>query len=408
MVSRDNMGYRWVVLLIFVVAQIFLSIAGFGWGPLAPFLKKLMSLSNIQLGAISSTFFFSAAFFAFPAGVIVDRSGVKRGVLLWLGLTGIPLLILSFFQHSYTFLLFMVAIAGLGYGMGNPVTSKGLLIEFDKRTRGTAMGIRQSAVTVGAAVAGVFLVYLSQRYGPFMALRMISLMIIAMSIPLFLFYHDTERNDFPPGSQRSARLSFKGLFTNRPLLIVSLSMAMLGFAQGVVTTFLLLYANERLGYSLLAAGSLLSIVMIGGTVGRIFWGVVSDRLFHGKRKPVLLLISMLAVLSVTALAFWDDAWPHWLFIPIVIAIGLSTIGWNAIAIVLVAEISPITETATAVGLASTIAWGGLFIGPIIFGGIADYFGYFHAWIFVAFICLVCLILYLFALIPDAKHEDHQN
>jgi len=394
MASGDRMRYRWVILILFVGSQIVLSIAGFGWGPLAPFLKKWMSLNSTQIGTISSTFFFAASLSAFPAGMVFDRYGVKSGFLSWLGLTSIPLLLLSFFQDRYQLLLPMVAIAGLGYGMGNPVASKGLFIWFDQRTRGTAFGLRQSAVTIGGAVAGIFLVYLSQRNGPFMAIRTASLMIMVMMIPVFFFYHNPDGASPSLASldKRSIGLRIRGLIANRSFLIISAIAGMLGFTQAVIMTFFLLYANERLNYSLLISGSLLSLVMISGAIGRIFWGVVSDRLFNGRRKPGMILISILAVLSVSALAFWVRTWPHWLFLSVVIGIGLSSVGWNGITFVLVSEISSVDATATAVGLASTVSWAGLVLGPIIFGGLVDHSGYFYAWISVALLCLCCLFV----------------
>ena len=117
------LNYRWIILFIMAGSQFVLSIAAFGWGPLAPFLKKIMSLSASQIGAIGSTFYFAAALSSFPAGIIVDRHGVKKGLLLWLGLTGLPLILLSLLQYNYAFFLILGTLSGLGYGMGNPVAS---------------------------------------------------------------------------------------------------------------------------------------------------------------------------------------------------------------------------------------------------------------------------------------------
>lgn len=409
MISRSSLHYRWVILLVFVSSQIILSIGGYGWGPLAPFLKQLLSLSITQIGTISSVFYFTSALSAFPSGIVVDRYGVKKGLLLWLGLTGAPLLSLSFIHYTFSIFLLMVAISGLGYGIGNPIASKGLFMWFDQHARGTVFGIKQSAVTVGAAVAGMFLVYLSQRIGPFMALRTVGLMILAMAIPAFFLYRAPQSDHAIPvvtgeKDERSVKLGFKDLFTNKALLIVSVIMAMLGLAQGVVVTFFLLYVNERLGYSLLAAGSLLTTVMISGAVGRVFWGVVSDRLFNGSRKPVLIIISTLAALSFAMVAFWSGTWIKWLFLPVVISVGLSSVGWNSIALVLVTEISSSSKTGTSIGLVSTVAWAGLFLGPIGFGSLTDHFGYFFAWMSLAAFCCLCLILCFLIPVSEAYNQ----
>lgn len=408
-ISKNKQNYRWIILLVFFSSQIILSIGGYGWGPLAPFLKQVLSLSITQIGTISSVFYFTSALTSFPSGIFVDRYGVKNGLLLWVGLTGASFLSLSFIHYSFLIFLIVVAISGLGYGMGNPVASKGLFIWFDQRTRGTAFGIKQSAVTIGAAIAGIFLVYLSQRIGPFLAFRTVGLMILTMIIPAIFLYraphldHATPRGAGLKG-EWSVKSGFKGLFTNKVLLAVSMIMAMFGFAQGIVVTFFILYVNEMLGYPLLAAGSLLTIIMLSGAVGRVFWGVLSDHLFNGSRKPVLITISALATLSVAILAFWSSAWIKQLFLPVVIGIGLSAVGWNSIALVMVAEVSSSSKTGTSIGLATTVSWAGLSLGPIVFGSLTDHFGYFFSWIFLALSCCLCLILCLLIPISEAKSQ----
>lgn len=407
MFSKEALDYRWVILSIFVGAQFVLSLAGYGWGPLAPFLKRAMGLNATQVGTIASIFYFAAALSAFPAGIAIDRYKVQKGVLFWLGLTGAPLLLSSFLYHSYAILLIMIGIAGLGYGMGNPVAIKGLIPWFDKRTRGTVLGIRQSAVTLGGAASGVVLVYISQRTGPFTALRAEALMIFFMLVIAFLFYEGREKDenipaDMEPKHGQSSKLGFKGLFFNRALLTVSMITMALGLAQGIVVTFLPLYLNESLGYSSLASGYFYTLVMLSGAVGRIFWGVVSDRLLSGSRKPVLVIISAMAIISVATLAFWARAWSQWLFTTLVIGVGLSCTGWNSLVLVLTAEISASSKIATSSGLVSTFAWCGLFLGPIGFGSLTDNCGYFWAWMFLVVFCSASLVLCFLMPVSDSN------
>jgi len=398
MITEDKSGYRWVIFSIFVVSHLVISLAGFGWGPLAPFLKKAMAINSTQIGLISSSFYFAAAISAFPAGIAVDRYGVKKGIFFWLGFTGITLFFLSFTKVYIVFLIF-AAIAGLGYAAGNPVASKGLFMWFDQKTRGTVFGIKQAAIPVGAAIAGVLVIYLCERIGPFLSIRVISLAIIlTMAFAVFFYHNPNEKSVIPDtGSPKSVLkiLDFRALFNNTPLLLVSLYMAMLGLAQGVISTFLILYINESLGYPLLAAGSFLSMLMIGAATGRSLWGIVSDRLFNGNRKPVLNIISVIAAVSITILAFWNSVWPGWLLMIVVIITGMSCIGWNGICLATVSEISDSDKTASSIGLASTTGWVGLFTGPIIFGSLTDNFGYFYAWSFVAVICVLSLILLIY-------------
>ena len=400
MISYRNVSYRWVILSVIFGSQFVLSMAAYGWGPLAPFLKKVMSLNTTEIGMISSTFYLAAAVSVFPAGVMVDRYGERKGLLTWLGLTGFPLFLLSSIHHDYSFFLIMVAIAGAGYSISNPVATKALYSWFDRKVRGTVFGIRQSAVTVGGAVAGLMLVYISQRSGPFAALRAVCWMIVAMMVLAFIMYRSPERAEITPpgrGAKDGGAMSsgFRGFFS-RPFLALCMVVAMLGLVQGVVVTFFLLYINEGLGYSVLAAGSCFTVFMVSGAGGRILWGIISDLLFEGNRKPVLLIISLTAIVSVVILALWSSAWPHWLFIPVIIGIGISSWGWNAITFLFVAEMSDRTKTASSVGLATAFGWLGMSLGPVVFGSLTDRFGYFYAWMSLAVFCifslLVCLLL----------------
>jgi len=395
-IPKNNPQYRWIILVVFVVSHLVLSIVAYGWGPLAPFLKETMALNRTQIGCIGSTFYFTAALSAFPTGIFVDRQGVKKGLIAWLGLTGAPLLFMSAFKPGFTIFIFMTAIGGFGYGFGNPVCSKGLLMWFDQNTRGTVFGIKQSAATAGAALSGMLMVYLSQKLGPFNALGVIG-SVVALIVILSLFYYKDPtygRNTSGETTTHAREALFSGfgeLFVNKPFLYLAIIIGLLGLAQGIVATFLILYASERLGYSLLAAGSLLTIVMLSGVVGRILWGVVSDRLFNGHRKPVLIIISALAVLTVTMLALLGTtACPRGLFMPVIIGLGLSCAGWNSVVLVTVAEISTESKMATSVGLASTIGWLGLAVGPVAFGSITDHFGYIIAWMTLATFCFFSL------------------
>ena len=410
---KDNINYRWVIFAAFISSQLFLSIAGYGWGVLAPFFKESMSLSSTQLGLIGSTFYFTAALSAFPAGIIADRFGVKTGFLLWLGLTGLPLLFSGLVHSSFILFLIIIAISGSGYGMGNPVSSKGLFLWFDVKTRGLVFGLKQAGVTIGAATAGVLLVFLSQKFGPFTSLIIIGSFISLMFVVVVFLYRDPDKDvkvsnsdQIPSEKPKKKLLTFfnwQNIIENRLFFYLCIIMTILGLLQGIIVTFFILYVTENLGYPLMMSGTVFSTIMISGAVARVLWGLISDRLFNGQRKPVLIIIAALALFSITALAFWPAGLPKILFYGLAVCVGLSALGWNSICLLLITEISDKDKTATFVGLASTIAWFGLAFGPFLFGLLTDKAGYFIAWMTLAFFC-VCNLILIFAL-PISKTVD---
>ena len=400
--QADPQSRAWVVLGVFVASQICLSVAGYGWGPVAPFFKALMDLSSTQVGSISAAFYFTAAMSALPAGILIDRFGVKPGLLGWLGITGVPLVVLWVLKPAFPMLVILAGLSGAGYGIGNPMASKGLFLWFDRRLRGFVFGVKQSAVTIGAAMSGVLLVFLSGRLGPFGALGIIGVAVLVMILAAMIGYRDPLRPaaDLRDTSHRSptrgrVRAGLGACLTDRSFLVLSIVMALFGMTQGIVVSFLILYASEELGYPLLRAGSFQTLVMISGAAGRVLWGVVSDRAFDAGRRPVMMMIAAVSVVTVALLGIWNSAWPDWLFSIVLIGLGLSAAGWNSIALVLATEISDPAITGTAVGVVSTVAWFGLASGPVLFGAVTDLFGYCCAWMCLAAFCCAAFILCLF-------------
>lgn len=63
-------------------------------------------------------------------------------------------------------------------------------------------------------------------------------------------------------------------------------------------------------------------------------------------------------------------------------LGLTFNGWNAIAMVLFAEIGGVELAASVQSVGLTTVFLGFLAGPILFGYTADHFGYFNGWMLV--------------------------
>src|SRR5690625_7153486 len=82
-------------------------------------------------------------------------------------------------------------------------------------------------------------------------------------------------------------------------MLITFSAMLLSGTQMILNTFIIIFAYERLGISIILAGVLLGISESGGSGGRLVWGVISERLFKGEGIIVLLIISMVvAIVSV--------------------------------------------------------------------------------------------------------------
>ena len=136
-------------------------------------------------------------------------------------------------------------------------------------------------------------------------------------------------------------------------------------------------------FELLQATFSLTLMSIGGIIGRVFWGVTSDRLFKGSRKGVLQLL--VAIIFVIALLLGLDIHlPSFMLVIVFFILGTSAIGWNGVFHAFIGEISGKEMAGLATGVTMTIVFMGGLIGPILYGKIVDVSkSYDVAWLFLS-------------------------
>ncbi|WDN87513.1 hypothetical protein BuS5_00481 [Desulfosarcina sp. BuS5] len=395
--DAGNGRYAWIILSILFFSQVALSLGAYAWGPLGPFIKKSLSLSNVQFGSITSVLYLMSVVCSIPAGVSVDRWGVKINLFVSMLLMGTAM-ILAGFMESYIWLLILVVFTGASYGMINPIASKGLTLWFDVKNRATAFGIRQMGVTAGGAIAGILLIYLARLKNWDLAVLVVGLLSVLIGIAGYLFYKEAPVDVIKPAVSKKAtpkmtipKMTILDLLKNRNLIILCLIMALLCLGQSSIASFLVLYLKEHLGLTAILAGSFLTITMICGGCARVFWGIVSDRLFHSKRLPVMKIICLLAAVSALAVFLYGSNLPSSLFVPVVALFGFSYLGFQGIAVVLMVEACGPALAGRATGLGITIAWVGMVLGPVVFGALAEA-GYQFAWLFITITSSLSVLL----------------
>jgi len=401
--NQQQTGYRWIILIIIFLSQVVLSIAAYAWGPLGPFLKKSLLLNNVQIGSLTSILYLSSIISGIPAGISVDRWGVRLNLFICLVFTGLTMIVAGFI-NQYALLVIISALIGASYGMINPIASKGITLWFDQTFRATAFGIRQMGVTAGAAVAGIVLIYFAQTRSWHTAVFTIGLTAISMGVMEFLFYRD-----MPAGAKFKIKKGAKHktglleLIKNRNLISASVMLAFLGLGHSSISAFWVLFLKEYLNFTPMLAGTFLSITMVSGGVGRIVWGIVSDRLFEGRRLPVMKIVCAMAITVTLITCFWSPALPVYLAFPIAAILGFSFLGYQGIAVVIMVEACEPESAGRAAGIGTTIAFVGMVLGPMLFGSIIR-FGYPAAWFSIALASVVAM--FLCYIIKENKHKAH--
>jgi len=108
-----------------------------------------------------------------------------------------------------------------------------------------------------------------------------------------------------------------------------------------------------------------------GIFSRPFFGMVNDGLLHGNGVKTLFLVAVTSTASLIAVSGLNTGTPFWLLLVVMSALGFGALGWNAVFLSYVGEISPRGFEATTTSTAFAIAMMGQVIGAPLFGVLVD-------------------------------------
>jgi MFS family permease len=374
---RDS--FRWIILGLITFSHIIGAAAQYGINTLAPFYQEELGLSRAQVGLFFSAFYFAMTGASFGAGWLADRWGVRRMISqghLFLGVCTVA----AALSPSFVWACASFFLAGLGYSFLNPASSVGVMNWFHRDERATAMGAKQTGVPGGGVLAAVLapsLVLVVGWRGALAALGVINVLFAFVFSSSWREARQEPADSFEPESAASAE---PGARMYRALLPVSVATAIYLVGQMVLITYLPLYLKDAMGFSAYWSSLALALTQGGAMIGRVGWGVVSDRLFGGRRKVVLLLIGSLSALLVTALSFLSRESSYYLLLPILFLAGVCLVGYQGVSYALIGEIAGKARTGAGLGMMITINAACATLGTPLFGYIVDRTGsYAFAW-----------------------------
>jgi MFS family permease len=235
--------------------------------------------------------------FGFFAGVIVDRFGPRRLMLVGIVMAGLALVGLGGTTGLSAFYVFYVLVA-LGYVCGGPLPNQVLLSRLFDAGRGKAMGIAYLGIGVGGALVPLVAHALTEALGWRTALRVLGGLMILIAFPTAFFLREpppTREGDEMGGTSASI-----GAVLRRPAfyLLALGSMASIGAVGGTMQNLKLYLAMDR-GLAQARVAEVLSLVLVGSLAGRLVMGWLADR---WRKKRVMLLIYLIVAGTIPLLA----------------------------------------------------------------------------------------------------------
>src|SRR5439155_1483341 len=208
---------------------------------IASLIQADLSLTLTQAGSFLPAYYLGPVAMSLFAGVLADRWGTAKMLVLGQALIAAGLLAASA-APSYTVFIALMVAAGVGYGTLNPASTTAAMSWFPPRRRATVVGLKQVGLPFGG-------------------------MLGAAIVPM------------------------------------------------------------------------LALPQAGGVLGRIAFGVLSDRTFGGRRRTPLTIAGCGSTLCSIAIAFTGPASPARWLVPLAVVFGFFGIGWNGVQHTLMAELA---------------------------------------------------------------------
>lgn len=379
-------SHRWRVLAVATVQQAGLTFVRFGLPALAPFVRADLGLSLAETGVVLGAFDLGALLAFYATGLATERAGERRVMAAGAVATGL-MAVLGALAPSVRLLALALAAAGAGFPSSQVAGSHAVMAAFPARERGVAMGVRQAGLPVGGLLAAFLLPWVASvagwRWGLVVAGTGCALAGALTYVALGPhegaqgLHHPRRAQGIDPW--RAPREFFRSV----PLVLTTLTACLLAAGQFGLTGYLPLYFVDRFGWEAQRAARLLLFVHVGGIVGRMAWGWVSDRWFGADRPKPIALAACCAAATVVALALlarWDGV-PAWVAAVLALLSGFTLLGWNGLYVTLLSELAW-AASAVMVGLSMTVLYVFTMLAPPVFGWTVERMGghYTGAWL----------------------------
>lgn len=392
------------VLLILSIPYLAVMLSHNGFLAMLPFVREEFALTRTQVGYFTTFFFLSAAMLAVFTGSVVDKVGPKKGIMLGVGSLGVMNLLFGL-SPTYTILLILALVAGLGFSIVTPAVNKGVMIETPPAKRAVSMGIMQSGSGIGGLLGASLLPMLGEVFGWRITVQFAGVFALLMALFVYNLYRESTGIDHLedyPESQEEKNLSLKDnlrfFLTKKYFLFACLFGAIIaGSSMGAILSHFAVFISEDLHFSRAAAGLGLGVFHVGAMIGRPSWGWFSDRFLKGDRRKTLLLIGLAAgIMFLLPALIFTSPHPSAVFLYVFsFFLGFSALGWAGVFFVAIGEFAGEARTGAATGLALLSVRAGILIAPPIFGLIADARGYDYSWLlFGAILILISFFYYL--------------
>lgn len=390
---------KWAALAVGTFAQTAGTMFLFGIAFLIPALQREAGLSLTDAGTLVAVPMVGTVVTFIPWGILIDRRGERLVLVAGSALTAFGGYIAVASTEAIGFLALGLLVGGMGAAATNGASARVVLAGFPPQQRALAMGIRQTALSIGTGLGALIMPPLAAAVDLSMALWVpATFATVALAACLLVVAPSHGDIDDPPDLPADGNpYRSKRRWTLLRLHAVAL---VLNIPQCALLTFGLVWLHDRHHWDTATAGALITVANLAGMFARIGSGIWSDRV--GSRFGPLRLIACASAAIMLALMVAEQTPGTLSAVLFVIAMFIASAD-RALVFIAAMEIAGPAWAGRSLGIQNTCQYIGATIAPPALAIVITQAGYSAMFLVVA-VCAASGI----ALIPTGSPRIHAN
>jgi len=392
----------WITYAAFYLGRVNMSIA-------IPGIMEEYGISKTAVGGVLTALFTMYAIGQFVNGQLGDKLGAKRLVSIGIISSAIINLIFGFLPNILSGMVILWGINGYFQSMGWSPSVKTIANWFPRKTRGKASGLLGTSYQIGSAVSWALSGFIVGLFGWRWAFWLPGMLLILFGVHWFVRIRNApeevglptieeeekgvEKSKVKKDHHLGFKFTLKTVLTRKRIWAVALALFFLNIVRYGFLSWAPTYMFEIQHAQISLAAYKAMAIPIAGSLGAIFAGWISDKLFEHRRAPI-------AMIMLLFLAFFSWIYPKvpagdWvLSLGVLIIIGFMTYGPHVMMVTAMPmDFGSRKAAASATGFIDGWGYIGAALTGVGTGFLIDNFGWnyaFYFWILGALMAAVLM------------------
>ena len=365
----SNSSYRFVIAGLVLLAHLAVGLNLFAASPLLPLIIEDYSINRATAALLVTLALLVAAGFGLPGGVIIARLGIRRAFTAGWLLLGLPAL--SAFAPNFGTLLALRLGYGIGLALLLTATGPLLMRWFRPKEILIMNGLNSAALSLGIALSVSTAVPLADAAGWSGALSMFGVMGVIGAVAWFLW--GGPAGEASPTAPVLNLGELRAILSSRAVLLLVAADAGVLIQYAALTSWLPSFYTESRGISLAQAGLVTGLLPFVGVFAVLLGGFLPLRFGSGRKfmlvsgvlacvgGPGAFLFGNLGGIYVSIILLGVGSW---LYVPTLLSLPMQLPGMTP------------ERVAMVWGAFVTLSGFGMFLSPLLVGGLRDLTGSF--------------------------------